>query len=250
MTATALVRTVEARAWAALGTVIDPELDEPLTDLGFVSRIAMSAHGVSAVLRLPTAMCSPNFAFMMVADSADALRREFPGAGVAVALEGNADSDRINAAIAAGLGFAEAYPDEAEGDLEALRFSFRSKAHLASLERLIHRLIASGVVHAEDLPGLRLGHVPPLVELDALARRRADLGLPSDDDALVLVDAAGVPWDRNDLHVQLRFARATRVSIEGNAHFCRGLLRTRYDDATMPDSSRSRPPLTLTPRSA
>jgi hypothetical protein len=26
----------------------------------------------------------------------------------------------------------------------------------------------------------------------------------------------------------LRRARSTRISIDGNAHFCRGLLRTRY----------------------
>ena len=28
----------------------------------------------------------------------------------------------------------------------------------------------------------------------------------------------------------LRKARSTRISIDGNAHFCRGLLRTRYGD--------------------
>ena len=28
----------------------------------------------------------------------------------------------------------------------------------------------------------------------------------------------------------LRKARSTRIYIDGNAHFCRGLLRTRYGD--------------------
>jgi hypothetical protein len=28
----------------------------------------------------------------------------------------------------------------------------------------------------------------------------------------------------------LRRARSTRISIDGNAHFCRGLLRTRYPE--------------------
>jgi hypothetical protein len=40
----------------------------------------------------------------------------------------------------------------------------------------------------------------------------------------------------------LRRARSTRISIDGNAHFCRGLLRTRYpdsgrDQAVRPDGS-------------
>jgi hypothetical protein len=30
--------------------------------------------------------------------------------------------------------------------------------------------------------------------------------------------------------IALRRARSTRISIDGNAHFCRGLLRTRYGE--------------------
>jgi hypothetical protein len=30
--------------------------------------------------------------------------------------------------------------------------------------------------------------------------------------------------------MRLRFARSVRISMEGNGHFCRGLLATRYDD--------------------
>jgi hypothetical protein len=33
-----------------------------------------------------------------------------------------------------------------------------------------------------------------------------------------------------DLAIRLSYARAVRVSIEGNAHFCRGLLATRYGE--------------------
>lgn len=40
----------------------------------------------------------------------------------------------------------------------------------------------------------------------------------------------------------LRRARSTRISIDGNAHFCRGLLRTRYagsgaDQTDRPDGA-------------
>ncbi|HVV19303.1 MAG TPA: iron-sulfur cluster assembly protein, partial [Pseudonocardiaceae bacterium] len=68
-------RTVaHAAVWAALATVRDPELDEPLTDLGFVASCEVSAAGAVAVrLRLPTYFCAPNFAFLMVADAYDAV---------------------------------------------------------------------------------------------------------------------------------------------------------------------------------
>ena len=57
--------------WRALGTVLDPELDEPITDLDFVESWAVSAEGVATVrLRLPTFFCAPNFSFLMVADTA------------------------------------------------------------------------------------------------------------------------------------------------------------------------------------
>ena len=60
--------------WQALGTVMDPELDEPITDLGFVESSTVSDDGVATVvLQLPTFFCAPNFAFLMVADAFDAV---------------------------------------------------------------------------------------------------------------------------------------------------------------------------------
>ena len=59
---------------AALDTVRDPELDEPVTALGFVASCTVSADGDAEVqLRLPTYFCAPNFAFLMVADAYDAV---------------------------------------------------------------------------------------------------------------------------------------------------------------------------------
>ena len=60
--------------WQALGTVLDPELDEPITALDFVASCTVSGDGVASVhLRLPTFFCAPNFSFLMVADAHDAV---------------------------------------------------------------------------------------------------------------------------------------------------------------------------------
>ena len=60
--------------YAALATVRDPELDQPVTTLGFVASCTVSAEGQAQVrLRLPTYFCAPNFAFLMVADAHDAV---------------------------------------------------------------------------------------------------------------------------------------------------------------------------------
>ena len=68
--------TDRAHVLDALGTVFDPELDEPITTLRFVTSCDVSADGdVDVRLRLPTPQCAPNFAFLMAADARDAVRR-------------------------------------------------------------------------------------------------------------------------------------------------------------------------------
>jgi len=87
---------------AALSTVRDPELDEPITTLGFVASCTVSADGQAQVrLRLPTYFCAPNFAFLMVADAYDAVTAVPGVAGVEVALDDHFASDAINAGVAA-----------------------------------------------------------------------------------------------------------------------------------------------------
>ena len=68
--------TTRARVLDALSAVHDPELDEPITSLRFVSSCEVSEEGdVEVVLRLPTPQCAPNFAFLMAADARRVVRR-------------------------------------------------------------------------------------------------------------------------------------------------------------------------------
>ncbi|NUR96756.1 MAG: DUF59 domain-containing protein, partial [Kribbellaceae bacterium] len=110
------VITERDRVLDALGAVRDPELDEPITTLGFVSTCVVSAAGDVVVrLRLPTYFCAPNFAFLMVADAYDAVSA-LPWVRTAdVALEDHFAAAQINAGISARAGFVETFAGEAAG---------------------------------------------------------------------------------------------------------------------------------------
>ena len=92
--------TLRSRVLEQLGTVYDPELDEPITTLGFVgSCVVTDAGDVSVRLRLPTPQCAPNFAFLMAADARAAVGR-VPGLGrVVIELEDHYTGAEINAAV-------------------------------------------------------------------------------------------------------------------------------------------------------
>ena len=99
----------------------------------------------------------------------------------------------------------------------------------------------------EDLGRLTLADLPSGRLRDGLLKRRADLGLSQHGSAPVCVDEQGVPWPHEQLAQRLRFAKAVRVSIDGNAHFCRGLLATRYPGAAYAQAQRQHELLTITP---
>jgi hypothetical protein len=65
-------------------------------------------------------------------------------------------------------------------------------------------------------------------------RRRRDVGLPTTEMSLVMVEHDGEVMSAERLPKRLRFAKSVRVSIDGNGIFCRGLLATRYGDDTGP----------------
>ncbi|MGH2752019.1 MAG: iron-sulfur cluster assembly protein [Actinomycetota bacterium] len=211
----------------ALATVRDPELDEPLTELGFVASIEIAESSVLVRLRLPTYFCAPNFAYMMTADARAALEAT-PGVGRAeVVLIDHHASDVISSGVRDGRGFVETFPGEATGELGGLRRLFQAKAFLARQGRLCAGLTRRGLTPRE-LASLRLADLPECADTRAYLERRSDLGLDSSAGARFLVDAAGRPPPEEALEDHLRFARAVGLSLETNASFCRGLLATRY----------------------
>ncbi|WP_413755431.1 metal-sulfur cluster assembly factor [Streptomyces sp. MMBL 11-3] len=248
---------LEERARRALDGVLDPELDEPITDLGFVRSVAADGdRRLTVHLRLPTSFCSPNFAYLMASDAKDALT-SLPGAGaVTVLLDDHHDSDLINRGLAADAGYRGTFGAEADDSLDGLRLVFRRKAHAAAMERALTALLRQDPARTpEHLHGITLGDLPPTAATRALLRRRDALGLGTAPSDPAMVDDAGRPYAADEIPLRLRFARSVRLSIDGNAHFCRGLLRTRYPDSApdqtprREDTTRPQDPRSQDPRS-
>jgi metal-sulfur cluster biosynthetic enzyme len=215
--------------WHALETVRDPELDEPITSLGFVASCTVSADGDARIrLRLPTYFCAPNFAYLMVADAYEAAAGTPGVRSVQVVLEDHFAADAINAGVAAQAGFVASFDGEAVAELHELRAAFLRKAVLAGTDLVCRPLLAAGTAPGR-LRQLTLGDVPPSRELTRLRRRRAELGLPSGDDAPLLIDPeTGDRVGAEAVPLHLRRARVTRAGIEANTSICSGMLRHRY----------------------
>jgi hypothetical protein len=75
---------------------------------------------------------------------------------------------------------------------------------------------------------MRLGDVPPSEAFETYLDRRAELGVEVSPEAPLVVDPDGRRVPEEAVVQHLRFAKTVRVSIEGNAALCRGLLETRY----------------------
>jgi metal-sulfur cluster biosynthetic enzyme len=216
--------------WQALGTVLDPEIDEPITDLGFVASCTVSDDGVATVrLRLPTFFCAPNFSFLMVADAYDAVSAVEGVTRADVVLEDHHAAAEINRGVAAHAGFVETFAGEADAELDELRRYFLEKAVVAGQDRVARPLVDAGV-GPDELAALTLGSAPDSPALDRLRRRRAALGLPSDDAAPLLIQADGSPVTAAQVPLHLRRARLTRLGMEANGELCTSILKTRYQD--------------------
>ncbi|HEX8977975.1 MAG TPA: iron-sulfur cluster assembly protein [Solirubrobacteraceae bacterium] len=217
------------RALQALSTVIDPELDEPITELRFVSSCTVSGDGeLELRLRLPTPQCAPNFAFLMAADARRVLGR-MPGVrGVRVVLEDHYTGQEINAALAGGRGFTGAFPGETDDDdLESLRVLFTRKALTARQSRVCERLLAAGM-SADQVVGLHVAELPDDADARRCVQLRAQLGIAADAAAPAFVLADGRPLTTDELDRWRRVGRLVRTSLEANGGICRSLLQVRH----------------------
>ena len=193
--------------------------------------VVTPSGNVKVHLRLPTSFCSPNFAYLMASDAKDVLTELDWTRRVVVELDDHHDSSIINAGW-------PPMPDTAGPSATRPRSPSTSCGRRSGARRTPRRwnaaspaLLRADPSRAESSLGeVRLGDLPDGDAKTALLKRRRNLGLSTAADALVMVDHDGRGYAADAVPMALRRARSTRISIDGNAHFCRGLLRTRYAD--------------------
>jgi metal-sulfur cluster biosynthetic enzyme len=220
---------------AKLAAVLDPELDEPITELGFVDGVEAGAGGrVRIRLRLPTYWCAANFAFMIAAAAREQVAELGWVREVGIELPDHYCGREISRAVSEGRSFAAAFAGEPAGNLDGLRAIFRAKAFMRRQERLLRYLVAQGhtaaALAAMTIEGLE---AMPMADADGARRRalyleaRRARGGGAAADAPALVRSDGRALRAEEFANYLAELRRVSINMEFNAELCRGLLRAR-----------------------
>ena len=215
---------------ACLATVMDPELDESVTELGFITEVELSGEGeVRIGFRLPTYWCAANFAFLMADDMRRAVQALPWVTRVQVQLHEHMYAEAINQGVSEGAGFQAAFGAAAEGGLDALRRTFLVKAFQRRQEALLQHLLDAGhapaALVALNIAALR--QLPLDAEGETFVERyfaRRDLAGGGD---LAFVDSEGCAIAAEALLGHLRGLRRVGINAEFNGALCRGLLAVR-----------------------
>ena len=230
---------LEIDVWDCLECATDPELDEPITEMGFVERVeVLDARRVEVEFRLPTYWCSPNFAFLM----AFGIRREvmsLPWVVEAdVRLNDHCFGDRVNEGVNSGRAYSEVFAEYCDGaDLSEVADTFMAKAFDRRQETVLLGLQAQGMspdeivaIPLEALIAIRFDGEEERRQKPRYLERLTGQGLPGHPGDPAVPTWEGRPIAAADLADHMTRLRATRINMEFNGVLCRGLAKTRYKE--------------------
>ncbi|MGH1480401.1 MAG: iron-sulfur cluster assembly protein [Geminicoccales bacterium] len=232
-----------AEVWSRLSEVTDPELDEPVTELGFVERVAVDGDTVEVDFRLPTYWCAANFAFLMVDDIRIAVEGAPWVKTVRPRLLDHMYEDEVNRAAGGGRAFKEVFDDlGADDTLDEVRQKFRIKAFQRRQEIVLQALRRLGFDKASlvemdvaTLEGLSIEDVEGARQKPRYMRILQEFGLSSEPSNPAFVTALGDRIPEDSFETYLQELRGVRINMEFNGAICRGLLSTRYKQAKLED---------------
>ncbi|SEO40643.1 Metal-sulfur cluster biosynthetic enzyme [Halogranum amylolyticum] len=244
-----------------LDRVTDPELDRSIVALDYVESIAIDLPAVHVTFSLPTAWCSPAFAWMMATDA----RREVETlAGVdraVVELRDHMHDAEINRGVNEGLSFEASFPD-ADGEVDDVRRELDEKALLSRQYDAVSTLLDAGLSpeqvtrltparlgvdpaaddprtaadDADDVPDtatvfVREGTVGVTVPLDPvrsyLAKARP-LGVVTDPEDPLFRTPDGDPLTTENFERVHHRTRLTATNMDGQGGICAYLHEARH----------------------
>jgi len=180
-----------------LDRVTDPELDRSIVELDYVDRVTVDDGRVEVALTLPTAWCSPAFAWMMAEDAREEVAALSGVTEATVELREHMHAREVTHGVNSDSEFGEAFPD-ADGGVAEVRATLDDKARLSRQHAAVGACLDAG---------LRPEQVVVL--------RRGDLEL-TDEGAVFSLDGLHVVADREPVERYLAKARATGHVIDAD----------------------------------
>ncbi len=141
-----------AAVLSALDGVTDPELDQSIVELDYIDDIEIEveeqgAH-VDVSFTLPTAWCSPAFAWMMALDGREAVEGLSGVARCAMRLREHMHAQEVTEGVNNGHSFDATFPD-ADGGIADVRTTLDAKARLTRQYDAVETLLAAGMTHEQ-----------------------------------------------------------------------------------------------------
>ena len=225
-----------------LDTVTDPELDRSIIELDYVDYIDIQDGYVEVGFTLPTAWCSPAFAWMMATDARDEVASLPATESVRIELRDHMHADGINRGVNEHESFGAVFPD-ADGDVREVRATLDDKARFARQHDAVEACLDAGLT-PEQIVSLQRGDVDvtseeAVVSLEGinvvvaadpivayLEKATASGHVTADDDHLFLTpDGEPIPSERFEL-IQKR-TRLAGVNMGGQGAVCDALNEMR-----------------------
>ncbi|MBZ6495085.1 iron-sulfur cluster assembly protein [Natrinema longum] len=231
-----------------LDRVTDPELDRSIVALEYVDAIEIDAQRVAVDLTLPTAWCSPAFAWMMAIDARDEVESLPAVEESRITLHDHMHETEINRGVNERLSFGEAFPD-ADGDVAAVRAELDEKARVARQYDAVETLLEAGLdgesivdVRVRDLEIDRSTDtvavyvqdrsfavtVPP-EPIERYLEKARKTDLVSEPDTPLFRTPEGDPIDPGSFALVHRRGRLARVNMSSQGGICDGLREARAD---------------------
>ncbi len=229
-----------------LDRVTDPELDRSIVALEYVDRIEIDGSHVGVDLTLPTAWCSPAFAWMMAVDARDEVESLPAVEEARITLHEHMHEDEINRGVNEGLSFAEAFPD-ADGDVAAVRAELDDKARVARQYDAVEALLEAGL-DAEAIADVRLRDLElpdgadsatvyvrdrsfavavPAAPIERSLEKARETDLVSAPGDHLFRTPEGEPIDPDSFDLVHRRGRLAQVNMSSQGGICDGLREAR-----------------------
>lgn len=230
-----------------LDKVTDPELDRSIVALEYIKAIVIDDSEVTVRFTLPTAWCSPTFAWMMAEDARNAVSSLGSISNVTIELLDHMHAEEINYGVNEGVPFDSVFED-ADGTIEDIRRKFERKARIARQYTAIDTLRTAGLtnqqivdfrqsdVESEMSDGrlmIRLEGLYICVDADPLLKYLAKaeaVGIGTHRDERLFRTADGDPIEARDLDEVQAFSRLTRANMGGQESICSSLHQARNPD--------------------